>query len=283
MVSDPKKAQKSGLSVCDPTWERMHGEATDMAKASPILASFLHTTILNRKRFEDALSYQLAQKLGSDALTPLNLREVFDQALESSPEIGEAARADIIAVYERDPACTSYAEPFLYFKGYHALQAYRIAHWLWNSDEKPMALFLQNRISEVFAVDIHPAAKIGRGILIDHATGIVIGETAVVEDDVSMLHEVNLGGTGKETGDRHPKIRRGVLLGVGAKILGNIEVGEGAKVGAGSVVLKDVRPHTTVAGVPAKVVGTVEGEAPSHTMDQSLPTEWIDGDFDFSI
>lgn len=283
MVSDPKKAQKSGLSVCDPTWERMHDEATDMAKASPILASFLHTTILNRKRFEDALSYQLAQKLGSDALTPLNLREVFDQALESSPEIGEAARADIIAVYERDPACTSYAEPFLYFKGYHALQAYRIAHWLWNSDEKPMALFLQNRISEVFAVDIHPAAKIGRGILIDHATGIVIGETAVVEDDVSMLHEVNLGGTGKETGDRHPKIRRGVLLGVGAKILGNIEVGEGAKVGAGSVVLKDVRPHTTVAGVPAKVVGTVEGEAPSHTMDQSLPTEWIDGDFDFSI
>ncbi len=283
MVSDPKKAQKSGLSVCDPTWERMHNEATDMAKASPILASFLHTTILNRKRFEDALSYQLAQKLGSDALTPLNLREVFDQALESSPEIGEAARADIIAVYERDPACTSYAEPFLYFKGYHALQAYRIAHWLWNSDEKPMALFLQNRISEVFAVDIHPAAKIGRGILIDHATGIVIGETAVVEDDVSMLHEVNLGGTGKETGDRHPKIRRGVLLGVGAKILGNIEVGEGAKVGAGSVVLKDVRPHTTVAGVPAKVVGTVEGEAPSHTMDQSLPTEWIDGDFDFSI
>lgn len=283
MVSDPKKAQKSGLSVCDPTWERMHNEATDMAKASPILASFLHTTILNRKRFEDALSYQLAQKLGSDALTPLNLREVFDQALESSPEIGEAARADIIAVYERDPACTSYAEPFLYFKGYHALQAYRIAHWLWNSDEKPMALFLQNRISEVFAVDIHPAAKIGRGILIDHATGIVIGETAVVEDDVSMLHEVTLGGTGKEEGDRHPKIRRGVLIAAGAKILGNIEVGEGAKIGAGSVVLKDVRPHVTVAGVPAKVVGTVEGEAPSHTMDQSLPTEWIDGDFDFSI
>lgn len=283
MISDPKKAQKAGLSVCDPTWERMHDEAVEMAQASPILASFLHTTILNRKRFEDALSYQLAQKLGSDALTPLNLREVFDQALESSPEIGEAARADIVAVFDRDPACMTYAEPFLYFKGYHALQSYRIAHWLWQSGEKPMALYLQNRISEVFAVDIHPAAQIGRGILIDHATGIVIGETAVVEDDVSMLHEVTLGGTGKEHGDRHPKIRRGVLIAAGAKILGNIEVGEGAKIGAGSVVLKDVRPHVTVAGVPAKVVGKLEGEAPSHTMDQSLPTEWIEGDFDFSI
>ena len=139
MVNEPKKSGKSGLPVVDPTWERMHNEAAEMALASPILASFLHTTILNRRRFEDALSYQLAQKLGSDALTPLNLREVFDQALESSPEIGDAARADIIAVYERDPACMSYAEPFLYFKGYHALQAYRIAHWLWNSGEKPMA------------------------------------------------------------------------------------------------------------------------------------------------
>lgn len=283
MANEPKPKPKPALALCDPTWDRMHDEAAEMALASPILASFLHTTILNRKRFEDALSYQLAQKLGSDALTPLNLREVFDQALESSPEIGEAARADINAVYERDPACTTYAEPFLYFKGYHALQSYRIAHWLWETGEKPMALYLQNRISEVFAVDIHPAAQIGRGILIDHATGIVIGETAVVEDDVSMLHEVTLGGTGKESGDRHPKIRKGVLISAGAKILGNIEVGEGAKIAGGSVVLKDIPPHVTVAGIPAKIVGKPRTDAPSRTMDQTMPREWLDGDFDFTI
>lgn len=279
-----KKANlpRRALPVVDPAWNRMHREASDMALESPILASFLHTTVLNRQKFEDALSYQLAQKLGSASLTPLNLREVFDQALESDPSIGEAARADIVAVYERDPACTSYAEPFLYFKGYHALQSYRIAHWLWNSGEKPMALFLQNRISEVFAVDIHPAARIGKGILIDHATGIVIGETAVVEDDVSMLHEVTLGGTGKEHGDRHPKIRRGVLIAAGAKILGNIEIGEGAKVGGGSVVLKDVPPHVTVAGVPAQVVGKADCDAPSRSMDHSLPAQFLNGEIDGS-
>lgn len=283
MASDARISNGRGLSVVDPTWKRMHDEAEEMAKTSPILASFLHTTILNRPRFEDALSYQLAQKLGSDALTPLNLREVFDQALTHSPEIGEAARADIIAVHERDPACKTFAEPFLYFKGYHALQSHRIAHWLWNSAEEPMALYLQNRVSEVFAVDIHPAAQIGRGILIDHATGIVIGETAVVEDDVSMLHEVTLGGTGKEEGDRHPKIRRGVLIAAGAKILGNIEVGEGSKVGAGSVVLRDVPPHVTVAGIPAKIVGKPKTQSPSHTMDHMLPKSWMDGDFDPDI
>lgn len=283
MANDARISNGRGISVVDPTWKRMHDEAEGMAKASPILASFLHTTILNRPRFEDALSYQLAQKLGSDALTPLNLREVFDQALHHSPEIGEAARADIIAVHDRDPACKTFAEPFLYFKGYHALQSYRIAHWLWNSGEEPMALYLQNRVSEVFAVDIHPAAQIGRGILIDHATGIVIGETAVVEDDVSMLHEVTLGGTGKEEGDRHPKIRRGVLIAAGAKILGNIEVGEGAKVGAGSVVLQNVPAHVTVAGIPAKIVGKPKSDAPSHTMDHMLPKAWMDGDFDPDI
>jgi serine O-acetyltransferase len=256
----------------------MQQEAADMAVQSPILASFLHTTILNRKRFEDALSSQLAQKLGSDALTPLNLREVFDQAYDTAPEIGIAARADIVAVHERDPACTSYAEPFLYFKGFHALQAYRIAHWLWSTGEQPMALYLQNRISEVFGVDIHPAAKIGKGILIDHATSIVIGETAVVEDDVSMLHEVTLGGTGKEIGDRHPKVRRGVLISAGAKILGNIEIGMCSRVGAGSVVLEDVPPKTTVAGVPAKVVGDAPcDDSPSHDMLHSWKDHESDG------
>lgn len=276
MVNEITKSLRKGLATVDPTWDLMRDEAAEMAAQSPILASFLHTTILNRGRFEDALSYQLAQKLGNEALTSLNIREVFDQALESDPEIGQAARADIIAVFDRDPACTSLAEPFLYFKGYHALQAYRIAHWLWQVNERPLALFLQNRISEVFAVDIHPAAKIGRGILIDHATGIVIGETAVVEDDVSMLHEVTLGGTGKETGDRHPKIRRGVLISAGAKVLGNIEIGECARVGAGSVVLHDVPPHKTVAGVPAVIVGEVGDSNPSHTMDHSLPGDCTD-------
>ncbi|TNE36824.1 MAG: serine O-acetyltransferase [Alphaproteobacteria bacterium] len=251
----------------------------EMAKQSPILASFLHTTILNRVRFEDALSYRLAQKLGSDALTPLNLREVFDQALTQSKEIGQSARADIVAVYNRDPACKMFAQPFLYFKGYHALQSYRIAHWLWETDEEPMALFLQNRISEVFGVDIHPAAQIGKGVMFDHATGIVIGETAVVEDDVSMLHEVTLGGTGKEDGDRHPKVRRGVLLSVGAKVLGNIEIGECSRVAAGSVVLHDVPARKTVAGVPARIVGDAKcNESPSHDMDHAWPDNAADSD-----
>lgn len=256
MVSERKLRTDDGIPSVDPTWKRMQEEAAEMVQRSPILASFLHTTILNRARFEDALSYQLAQKLGSEALTPLNLREVFDQALEQSQGIGNSARADIVAVFERDPACTTYAEPFLYFKGFHALQSYRIAHWLWNTGEKPMALYLQNRISEVFGVDIHPAARIGKGILVDHATSIVIGETAVVEDDVSMLHEVTLGGTGKEGGDRHPKVRRGVLISAGAKILGNIEIGMCSRVGAGSVVLEDVPPKTRSRAYQQKWLGT---------------------------
>lgn len=274
MPSNPKYKTRHTLTSVDPTWRRIQEEAMEMARQSPILASFLHTTILNRVRFEDALSYRLAQKLGSDSLTPLNLREVFDQALTQSEEIGEAARADIVAVFNRDPACKMFAQPFLYFKGYHALQSYRIAHWLWKSGEEPMALFLQNRISEVFGVDIHPAAQIGKGVMFDHATGIVIGETAVVEDDVSLLHEVTLGGTGKEEGDRHPKVRRGVLLSVGAKVLGNIEIGECSRVAAGSVVLHDVPARKTVAGVPARIVGDAPcQESPSHEMNHSWPDE----------
>lgn len=180
-------------------------------------------------------------------------------------------RADIRAITERDPAATRFSEPLLYFKGFHALQTHRVAHWLWSEGRRELALFLQSRASEVFGVDIHPAARIGKGILVDHATGVVVGETAVVEDNVSILHEVTLGGTGKDCGDRHPKVRHGVLIGAGAKILGNVEVGEGAKIGAGSVVLEDVPAHATVAGVPAKVVGIAEGDEPARTMDHRLP------------
>ena len=187
---------------------------------------------------------------------------------EAEPAIGEIFRADIVAVAERDPATTRYIEPLLYYKGFHALQTHRLAHFLWNKGRKDFALYLQSRASSVFGVDINPNTRIGRGIFIDHGTGIVIGQTAVIEDDVSILQGVTLGGTGKERGDRHPKIRRGVLLSAGAKVLGNIEIGACSRVGAGSVVLKPVPPNTTVAGVPARVIGHAPGHEPARTMDQ---------------
>ena len=235
-----------------------------------MLASFLHATVLNHERFEDAISFHLAGKLASSTLTAMQLREVIQEAMTKDPSIVDAVCADIRAVRERDPAVKCSLVPLLFLKGVHALIGYRIAHWLWKQGRELLALHLQNRISEAFAVDIHPAAKIGRGILMDHATSIVIGETAVIEDDVSLLHEVTLGGTGKATGDRHPKVRRGVLIGAGAKILGNVEIGEGAKVGAGSVVLKNVPPHCTVAGVPAIIVGKPCTSSPSLDMDHVI-------------
>ena len=258
------------LEFCDPIWLALRSQAEDLAKAEPSLASLVHVTILKHNKFEDALSYHLARKIGGDDLNPMLAREIFDEALDASPEIGDAVRADLSAVFERDPACHRYLDAFLFYKGFLSIQVHRIAHWLWMEGREPMALFLQSRVSQIFAVDIHPTARFGRGIMMDHATGIVIGETAVVDDDVSMLHGVNLGGTGKETGDRHPKIRRGVLLGAGAKILGNIEVGEYSRVGAGSVVLKAVPANCTVAGVPAKVIGTAGCERPSQSMDQII-------------
>ena len=261
------------LAVCDPVWERLREEAEEMAAGEPVLASFLYVTILNHRDFDSALSYHLAQKLGNAEVHSMQLRELFDEAMRDQPDIGEATRADIVAYYERDPACHSYVQPFLFFKGFHALQAYRVAHWLWGQGRKALALYIQNRISDLFAVDIHPAAKIGRGVFIDHATGIVIGETAVVEDDVSMLHGVTLGGTGKEQGDRHPKVRRGVLISVGSKVLGNIEIGEYSRIGAGSVVLHNVPPHCTAVGVPAKIVGCAGCDKPAHAMDHIIREE----------
>lgn len=254
-------------------WNEIRREVTTEAAAEPMLASFLHATILNHDRLERALSYHLAGKLSTSSLSVMLVRELIDEAFDQDSSIAAAVCADLQAIHDRDPASNGYSIPFLNFKGFHALQSYRVAHWLWKEKRCALAAHLQNRIAEVFGVDIHPAAKIGTGIMIDHATSVVIGETAVVEDDVSMLHEVTLGGTGKQLGDRHPKVRRGVLIGAGAKILGNIEIGTGAKIGAGSVVLDSVPPHTTVAGVPAKIVGRPSVDSPALEMDQQFPHE----------
>ncbi len=254
----------------DPLWEAIIGEVSCKTVKEPILASFFHATILNHSTMEAALSYHLANKLDSAAVEAMLIREIIEAAYLDDPCIMEATRADIKAVRERDPVCDSYTTPFLYFKGFHALQAYRVAHWLWKKGREEMALYLQNQISVVFAVDIHPAAKIGKGIMIDHATGLVVGETCVIEDNVSLMQSVTLGGTGKESGDRHPKVREGVLISTGAKVLGNVEIGKGAKIGAGSVVLDDVPPHTTVAGVPAKVVGKPASTHPALEMCQDI-------------
>ena len=277
MSEDRKLRTSPDLANLDPIWSALRTQAEELARGEPELASFAHATILAYDRFEASLSHHLARKIGGEDVSPLQIREIFEDAFAAGPDFGAAARADLSAVYERDPACLSYVHAFLFFKGFHALQCHRVAHWLWSDGRKIMALFFQSRISELFAVDIHPAARIGRGIMMDHATGIVIGETAVVEDDVSMLHGVTLGGTGKENEDRHPKVRRGVLLAAGAKVLGNIEIGEYSRVAAGSVVLKSVPPHTTVAGVPARIIGAANSARPSHDMNTCL------GDCDPSI
>jgi len=254
----------------DPVWDGIRRETETEAAREPILASFLHATILNHDNLEAALSFHLANQLDSPTASSLMLREVIEQSFLSCTEIGKTVRADLTAVRERDSACHSLAVPFLYFKGFHSLQTHRVAHCLWNEGRRSLALFLQNRVSGKFGVDIHPAARMGHGIMLDHATGLVIGETAVVGNNVSILQSVTLGGTGKEDGDRHPKVGDGVLISAGAKILGNIEVGEGAKVGAGSVVLQDVPPHTTVAGVPARVVGKPASDQPALDMDHGF-------------
>jgi serine O-acetyltransferase len=254
----------------DPVWERIRNETAKHADEEPILASFLHATILNHSRLELALSFHLAYQLDSPTASSLLLREVMLEAMDGDQSIQEAVRADLLAVEERDSACHELYIPFLYFKGFHSLQTQRVAHWLWRHGRESLALFFQNRVSAEFGVDIHPAASMGSGIMLDHATGLVIGETAVVGNNVSILQSVTLGGTGKDEGDRHPKIGDGVLISAGAKILGNIRVGEGAKVGAGSVVLEDVPAHTTVAGVPAKIVGRPASDHPALEMEHDF-------------
>ena len=260
----------SPMLVNDTIWEAIRGEAMEESVCEPTLASFFHSVVLNHRTLEDALSYHLASKLADTTMGELAMRDLLQEAFNADPEIGARCRRDLQAVVDRDPACRGYFVVILYFKGFQALQSYRVAHYYWTQGREALALFLQSRIAEVFAVDIHPAARIGAGILIDHATGVVIGETAVVDDDVSMLHEVTLGGTGKETGDRHPKVRSGVLIGAGAKILGNIEIGEGARIGAGSVVLHPVPPHHTVAGVPAHDIKGLQSDQPAIEMDHRI-------------
>ena len=251
-------------------WARLRREAEEAVAKEPMLAALFFNSILSQPSFEAAIFHRIASRLGNEILRPSVIADVFRQAGLLDSSIGEAVRVDIAAVMDRDPACERFIEPFLYFKGFHAIQAHRVAHWLWTNDHRDFALYLQSRSSDVFQTDIHPAARFGRGIFLDHATGLVVGATAVVEDDVSILQNVTLGGTGKEAGDRHPKVRRGAMIGAGAKILGNIEIGTCARVAAGSVVLRPVAANTTVAGIPARVVGTADCPEPARSMDQIL-------------
>jgi len=254
----------------DSLWARLRQEAEEAYAHAPMLAPLFLDSIINQPSFEAAVFHRVAARLKNDVISLSLIVQAFHRAHAVDPEIGAALKADITAAFERDPACERLIEPFLYFKGFHAIQAHRLTHWLWHNRERDFALYLQSRSSEVFQADIHPAAKIGRGIFLDHATGLVVGATAVIEDDVSLLQNVTLGGTGKEAGDRHPKVRRGAMIGAGAKVLGNIEVGEYARVAAGSVVLRPVPAHATVAGVPAKVIRTATPDEPARAMDQIL-------------
>lgn len=261
---------QANVASLDPVWSRVRSEAEQVARDEPLMASLVHAGVLHHSSLERALSYRIAQKLASPEMSDLILREIADEAYQDDAELGISARADILAVFERDPACHRYLQPLLFFKGFQALQCYRIAHWLWQNRRRDMAYFIQMRTSEAFGVDIHPNARMGNGIMIDHAHSIVVGETATVGDNVSMLHSVTLGGTGKEDGDRHPKIGDGVLIGAGAAVLGNIRVGGCSRIAAGSVVLQDVPPCKTVAGVPARVVGEAGCAEPSKSMNQLI-------------
>lgn len=265
------------LRSIDPIWDRICEEARAAIAQEPLLGGMVHSCILHHANFEGALAFRIAEKIASPAMSEQLVREVADQALRDEENgTAAAARADLVAVFERDPACHRLMQPLMYFKGFQAVQAYRVGHWLWNRGQQDLAYFIQMRVSEAFGIDIHPAARVGKGLMIDHAHSIVIGETAVVGDNVSMLHSVTLGGTGKEDDDRHPKIGDGVLIGAGAHVLGNIHIGHCSRIAAGSVVLEDVPPMKTVAGVPARIVGEAGCSQPSVTMDQLLGVRGAD-------
>jgi serine O-acetyltransferase len=275
---DPDDVQ----AFTDQLWSRLREEAEDAFLRAPALAPLFLDSVINQPDFEAAVVHRVASRMKNEVISLPLIVQAFQRALASDPSIARAVRTDITAIYERDPACERYIEPFLYFKGFHAIQAHRLTHWLWGNGERDFSLYLQSRSSEVFQTDIHPAARFGNGIFLDHATGLVVGETAVVGDNVSMLQDVTLGGTGKDAGDRHPKISSGVMIGAGAKILGNITIGENARVAAGSVVLRSVPAHATVAGVPARIVRTETPDQPSRCMDQTLRDLSYDG-FDYTI
>jgi serine O-acetyltransferase len=274
----------NALQPVDPIWRSIRDEAMVAVNRDPLLAAFLYSTILNQESLEDAVIHRLAERLAHQDIGADLIRQTFDAMREDDREWSTVVRVDIQAYFDRDPACERFLEPVLYFKGFHAIQTHRLAHWLWKQGRKDFALYLQSRSSSVFQTDINPAARIGKGVFLDHATGLVVGQTAVIEDDVSILHNVTLGGTGKASGDRHPKIRRGVLIGAGAKILGNIEIGHCSKVAAGSVVLATVPHNRTVAGVPARIVGETScDDQPSREMDQLLPSQAMDHVVSFDI
>ncbi|CAD7023433.1 serine O-acetyltransferase [Pseudorhizobium endolithicum] len=264
---------KEPVATMDPIWDTMRQEARAAADSDPLLAAFLYSTVLNHTSLEDSVIHRICERLDHPDLQAVLLRQTFAEMLNEWAEWGSILRVDIQAVYDRDPACLRFLEPVLYFKGFHAIQTHRLAHWLLARGRRDFALYLQSRASSVFQTDINPAARIGRGIFLDHATGLVVGETAVIGDNVSILHGVTLGGTGKEGADRHPKIGNGVLIGAGAKILGNIEIGSCSRIAAGSVVLKPVPAMKTVAGVPAKVVGEAGCSEPARLMDQLLTSD----------
>jgi serine O-acetyltransferase len=256
------------LDKVDPVWTRVRDEAEDAARREPALSGFIYSTILSQDTLDAAIVHRISERLSHADVGGELIRQAYASALADDPSIAIAFRADLSATIDRDPATHRLIEPLLYFKGFHAIQTHRLAHWLWKQGRRDFAYYLQSRSSAIFQCDINPNARIGQGIFLDHATGFVVGETAVIDDDVSILHDVTLGGTGKEHEDRHPKIRRGVMIGAGAKILGNIEVGQCARIAAGSVVIKPVPNNVTVAGVPAKIVGEAGCLEPSRTMDQ---------------
>lgn len=260
------------IQIVDPIWAQIRSEAQAAMKAEPALGSFIYATVLSHQQLEDAICHRLAQRLNHTDVDAGLISQTFQSVLEDDDTVGKIFRADLSAVYDRDPACTRFLDPLLYFKGFHALVTHRFAHALWRRGRRDFALYLQSQGSRFFGVDIHPAARFGQGIMLDHATGFVVGETAMVGDNCSFLHAVTLGGSGKETGDRHPKIGDNVLIGAGAKILGNIKVGSCSRIAAGSVVLSDVPPNVTVAGVPAKIVGSAGCAEPARSMEQG----WVD-------
>ncbi|HWK38429.1 MAG TPA: serine O-acetyltransferase [Hyphomicrobium sp.] len=272
MAARMRTAADGRAQTYDPIWSEIRREAATAMAAEPALGSFIFATLLSHDRLDDAICHRLAQRLDHSDVDAVLINQTFQSILAEHPDLGSVFRADLAAVFDRDPACSRYIEPLLYFKGFHALATHRFAHALWREGRRDFALFLQSQSSRTFAVDIHPAALFGQGIMIDHATGIVVGETAQVGNNCSFLHGVTLGGSGKETGDRHPKIGEGVLLGAGAKVLGNITVGDGSRIAAGSVVLAAVPPHVTVAGVPAKIVGSSGCAEPALEMEQT----WVD-------
>jgi serine O-acetyltransferase len=272
MAARTQSAPAGKVSAYDPIWSEIRKEAQSAMAAEPALGSFIYATVLSHDRLEEAICHRLAQRLDHSDVDPVLINQAFQSLLAAHQDIGAAFRADLAAVFDRDPACNRYLEPLLYFKGFHSLVTHRFAHALWHEGRRDFALFLQSQGSRTFAVDIHPAARFGQGIMLDHGTGFVVGETAVVGNNCSILHGVTLGGSGKETGDRHPKVGENVLIGAGAKILGNITVGEGSRIAAGSVVLNDVPAHVTVAGVPAKVVGSAGCAEPALEMEQT----WVD-------